>query len=189
MRNNQISLFTKPSTNIDDLLDMELNLRLLNIIHLNKSNMTHPTHQKLYDTLYDSVTLNQEALDVQDAEPSFHKRTHDNQDPLNDHEGENKKKRIKDAGEPSFRSSRKDKSLVVPAQEDTHADQPQDQEDAYVQNHPNAGWFTKKSGSSNAMRRTTWFDLLLKLEINQNENHILGPSIVAIEKKLTELIQ
>ncbi|GJV79325.1 hypothetical protein Tco_1515195 [Tanacetum coccineum] len=58
MRNNQISLFTKPSTNIDDLLDMELKLRLLNRIHLNKSNTTHPTHQKLYDTLYDSVTLN-----------------------------------------------------------------------------------------------------------------------------------
>ncbi|GKD02887.1 hypothetical protein Tco_1177861 [Tanacetum coccineum] len=39
---------------------MELKLRLLNKIHLNKSNTTHPTHQKLYDTLYDSVTREQE---------------------------------------------------------------------------------------------------------------------------------
>ncbi|GJX80209.1 hypothetical protein Tco_0328358 [Tanacetum coccineum] len=38
-------------------------------------------YKKLYNTLYDSVTLDQEALDAQDAEPSFHKRTHDNQDP------------------------------------------------------------------------------------------------------------
>ncbi|GKD07202.1 hypothetical protein Tco_1186887 [Tanacetum coccineum] len=51
------------------------------------------------------------------------------------------------------------------------------------------GWFTKKSGSTNAMKRTTWFDFLLKLNIDQNENHILRPSIMAIEKKLKELIQ
>ncbi|GKC75697.1 hypothetical protein Tco_1126471, partial [Tanacetum coccineum] len=129
------------------------------------------------------------ALDAQDAEPSFHKRTHDNQDPPNDREGENRKKRRKDAGEPSSRSSRKDKSPVVQAQEDTHVDQPQDQEDTYVQQRPNAGWFTKKSGSANAKRRTTWFDLLLKSDIDQNEHHILGPSTVAIAKKLKELIQ
>ncbi|GJV86636.1 hypothetical protein Tco_1530574 [Tanacetum coccineum] len=61
----------------------------------------------------------------------------------NDCEGENKKKRRKDAGEPSSKLSRKDK------------------------------WFTKKSGSENDKRRTTWF----------------GPSIVAIAKKLKELIQ
>nr|GEW32296.1 hypothetical protein [Tanacetum cinerariifolium] len=45
-----------------------------------------------YDTLYNSITLDQEALDVQDAEPSFHKRTPDNQDPLNDHEGRTQRK-------------------------------------------------------------------------------------------------
>ncbi|GJS97276.1 hypothetical protein Tco_0804244 [Tanacetum coccineum] len=129
MRKNQISLFTKPSTSNDDLSEMELKLRMLNKIHLNKSNTTHPTHQKLYDTLYDSVTR----------------------------EGRTRRKDV-------------------------------DQEDAYVHNHPNAGWFTKKTGSTNAMRRTTWFELLLKLEIDQNWNHILGPSIVAIAKKLKELI-
>ncbi|GKC30662.1 hypothetical protein Tco_1037956 [Tanacetum coccineum] len=51
------------------------------------------------------------------------------------------------------------------------------------------GWFTKKSGSANAVRRTTWFDLILKSNIDQNEDHILGPSIVAIAKKLKEIIQ
>ncbi|GJX28602.1 hypothetical protein Tco_0236681 [Tanacetum coccineum] len=154
MQNNEISLFTKPSTSTDDLSDMDLKLKLMDIIHLNK---THPTNQKLYDTLYDSILLDQDALDAQEAEPSIHKRSYDHQDP---------------------------------STEDTPADQPQVQEDLYVQERPNAGWFTKKSGSAYAAkRRTTWFDMLLKYDIDQNENHILGLSNVAIAKKLKELIQ
>ncbi|GJU71173.1 hypothetical protein Tco_1262578 [Tanacetum coccineum] len=125
MKNNQISLFTKPSTSADDLSNMDLKLQLLNKIHKNK---THPTNQKLYDTLYKSIILDQEVVDAQKAETSFHKRSH--------------------------------------------------------------GRFTKKSGSADAAkRRTTWFDLILKLDIDQNENYILGPSTVAIEKKLKGLIQ
>ncbi|GJZ01761.1 hypothetical protein Tco_0519722 [Tanacetum coccineum] len=73
--------------------------------------------------------------------------------------------------------------------ENTPDVQPQDQEDVHVKNHPNPGWFTKKSGSANAIRRTTWFDLLLKSYIDQNKNHILRPSTMAIAKKLKELIQ
>ncbi|GKB31997.1 hypothetical protein Tco_0871398 [Tanacetum coccineum] len=118
--------------------------------------------KKLFHTLYESITLDQEAFDAQDAEPSFHKSSCDYQDPPNNHEGENRKKRRKDVGEPSSRSSRKDKSPVE---------------------RPNAGWLKKKSGSANAK------DLLLKSKIDQNENHILGPSTVAMEKKLKELIQ
>nr|GEV82099.1 hypothetical protein [Tanacetum cinerariifolium] len=58
-----------------------------------------------------------------------------------------------------------------------------------MQQHSNLRWFTKKSRSANAMRRTTWFDLLLKSNIDQNEGHILGPSTVAISNKLKEIIQ
>ncbi|GJY83424.1 hypothetical protein Tco_0496800 [Tanacetum coccineum] len=78
MRNNQISLFTKPTTKTDDLSEIELKLKLLNRMQLNKSYETYDTHQQLYNSIYDSVTLDQEALNAQDAEPSFHKRTHDN---------------------------------------------------------------------------------------------------------------
>ncbi|GJY02977.1 hypothetical protein Tco_0361129 [Tanacetum coccineum] len=117
MKNNQINLFTQPSTSTNDLSEMDLKLKLLNQIHLKKSNETHTTHHQLYDTLYESITLDQ------DAEPSFHKSSHDNHDLLNNHEGENRKKRRKD------------------------------------------------------------------VDIDKNENHILGPSIVAIAKKLKELIQ
>ncbi|GJW53904.1 hypothetical protein Tco_0097989 [Tanacetum coccineum] len=90
MKNNQINLFTQSSTSTDNLLEMDLKLKLLNRIHLNKSNETHTTHQQLYDTLYDSITLDQQALDAQNAEPSFHKRSHDNQDTPNDHIDQNK---------------------------------------------------------------------------------------------------
>ncbi|GKA44946.1 hypothetical protein Tco_0737742 [Tanacetum coccineum] len=106
MKNNQISLFTKPSTFIDDLSDMDLKLKLLYRIHKSKSNTTHPTNQKLYVTLYESVYLDHDALNDQDTEPSFHKRNHDNQDPPNNREGENRKKCRNDVGEPSSRSSR-----------------------------------------------------------------------------------
>ncbi|GKE37804.1 hypothetical protein Tco_1461209 [Tanacetum coccineum] len=86
VKNNQISLFTKSSTIADDLSDMDLKIKLLNKIYLNKSNDTHTTH---------------------------------------------------------------------------HA----------------------------AKRRTTWFDLLLKSDIDQNKNNIRGPSTVTIPKKLKARIQ
>nr|GEU42622.1 hypothetical protein [Tanacetum cinerariifolium] len=98
MENNQINLFTKPSTDTDDLSQMDLKLKLLKNTS-KQVNATHPTHQKLYDTLYESITLDQEALNAQDAKPSFHKRTHNDQDPPNHHEGENMKKRRKDKDE------------------------------------------------------------------------------------------
>ncbi|GJZ73068.1 hypothetical protein Tco_0637214 [Tanacetum coccineum] len=147
------------------------------------------TNFNLYDTLYESICLDHDALNAQDAEPSFYKRSYDNQDPPNNHEGENRKKCQKDVDEPSSRSSRQNKSLVVHAQVDTPVIQPLDQKDENVQNHPNPKWFPKKSGSTNAKRRTTWFDLLLKLDIDQNKNHILGPSTVVIAKKIKAIIQ
>nr|GEV98859.1 hypothetical protein [Tanacetum cinerariifolium] len=109
MKNNQINLFTQSSTSTDDLSEMDLKLKLLNRIYDNKSNMTHRTNQKLYDTLYEPVCPDHDALNAQDEKSSFHKRSHDNQDSPNNRERENKKKRRKDVGEPS-RSSRGNKS-------------------------------------------------------------------------------
>ncbi|GJS63704.1 hypothetical protein Tco_0678268 [Tanacetum coccineum] len=173
MKNNQINQFTQSSTSTDDLLEMDLKLKMLNRIHLNKSNDTHTTHQQLYDTLYESITLDQDALDAQAAQSSFHKRSHDNQDPPNNREGGNKKKRRKDVGEPSSRSSRRNRSPVVIVQDDTPAMQPLDQADILIQKHSKLEWFLKKPGL--AKRRTTWFDLFLKSDIDKDENHILGP--------------
>ncbi|GJR42561.1 hypothetical protein Tco_1310664 [Tanacetum coccineum] len=58
MQNNQISLFTKSSTSVDDLSDMDLKLKLLNRTHENKTQAINQKH-------YDSILLDQEALDAQ----------------------------------------------------------------------------------------------------------------------------
>nr|GEZ00924.1 hypothetical protein [Tanacetum cinerariifolium] len=60
-----------------------------------------------------------------------------NYDPFNNREGKNKKKRRKDVGEPSSRSSRRNKSLVVIVQDDTPAMQPLDKADTLIQKHFN----------------------------------------------------
>ncbi|GJT45689.1 hypothetical protein Tco_0954404 [Tanacetum coccineum] len=114
-------------------------------------------------------------------------KSHDNQDPPNNCEGENKKKRQKDVGEPSSRSSRRNRSPVVIVQDDTPAMQPLDKANIVIQKHSYPEWFPKKSGL--AKRRTAWFDLFMKSDIDKDDNHILGPSTVAIAKKFKELIQ
>ncbi|GKC30513.1 hypothetical protein Tco_1037807 [Tanacetum coccineum] len=91
MKNNQINLFTKPSTNIDDLSNLYLKIKLLHRIQDTKLNMTHPTYQKLYNNLQESISLDHDPLNAQDAEPSFHKKSHDNHDPPNDRDGGEKK--------------------------------------------------------------------------------------------------
>ncbi|GKE22724.1 hypothetical protein Tco_1434236 [Tanacetum coccineum] len=144
--------FVKPRLN-----NSVLELKLLNRIHESK---THPKNQKLYDTLYESIILDQETLNAQNAETSFHKRSHDHQDPPTDREREKGKKRRKDVDLFS-KSSKKDKTPMIHAKKYTPADQPQDQEDLYVQECLNAGWFMKKS----------------------------SPSTMAIEKKIKEIIQ
>nr|GEV33274.1 hypothetical protein [Tanacetum cinerariifolium] len=106
-------------THISNAIANYVKPRLNTFVLENKSNDTHKTHQQLYDTLYECIILDQDALVAQDAEPSFHKRSHDNQDPPNNPEEENEKKRQKDVGEPSSRSSRQNRSLVVIVQDDT----------------------------------------------------------------------
>ncbi|GJV69570.1 hypothetical protein Tco_1485079 [Tanacetum coccineum] len=64
----------------------------------------------LYDILFESISLDETLLDVQDTEPILRKRPHDDQDIPNDREGEKRKKRRKDAGESSSRASKKDKA-------------------------------------------------------------------------------
>ncbi|GJR73250.1 hypothetical protein Tco_0085615 [Tanacetum coccineum] len=151
---SQISLFTTSSLTTEDLSKMDLKLKLLNRMYQNKSFENHNTHQKLYNTLYESITLDQQALHVQDTEQSFNKRSHDDQDPPNDREGETIKKEER------------------------------------IRKRPNAVWFNTKLGSVvAAKRKMTWFDKLLKSNIDQNEDHILGPSTVAMAKKLKELFK
>ncbi|GJW22960.1 hypothetical protein Tco_0033582 [Tanacetum coccineum] len=66
---NTLANYVKPHLNTSVL-------ELLNRIYSNKSNETHTTHHQLYDTLYASITLDQDVLDAQAAQSSFHKRSH-----------------------------------------------------------------------------------------------------------------
>ncbi|GJW43918.1 hypothetical protein Tco_0072717 [Tanacetum coccineum] len=117
--------------------------------------------EKLCDILFESISLDQTLLDEQDTEPILRKRPHDNQDPPTDREWEKRKKRGKDGRESSFKQSKKDKA-------------PMDY----------------KSGSVDAAKRkSNWLDMLLKSNIDQDEDCILGLSTVTVEKKIEELIK
>ncbi|GJW31673.1 hypothetical protein Tco_0051705 [Tanacetum coccineum] len=165
IKNNQINLFTQSSTSVDDLLEMDVKIKLLNRIHLNKSNTTHTTNQSLYDTLYESIILNQEALDAQEVEPSFHKWTLDIQDPSNNHEGG---------------TGRKEERMLVNLLLDH-------------QGKKNLSWFMHKMTLRPCKPKTKKMKMMriipIQNEIDQNESHILRPSTVAIAKKLKALIQ
>ncbi|GJR77185.1 hypothetical chloroplast RF21, chloroplastic [Tanacetum coccineum] len=73
------------------------------------------------------------------------------EDPPNNHEGENKKKRRKDVGELFSRSSRRNKSPMVIVQDDTPAMQPLDQADILIQNIPNHNGFQRSRVSSSKL--------------------------------------
>ncbi|GKE12199.1 hypothetical protein Tco_1415750 [Tanacetum coccineum] len=104
-KKNQINLFTTPSTTIAaDLSKMDVKLQLLNKIIYGC-----PRH----------IAIFQEKASRPSRSP-------------NDRKGEKIKKRRKDAGEPSSRSSKTNKAPIDSIREDTHADQPQDQEEELV---------------------------------------------------------
>ncbi|GKC21179.1 hypothetical protein Tco_1023329, partial [Tanacetum coccineum] len=93
---------------------------------------------------------------MQKAKKNMRKINFKKADPLNNREGENKKKRRKDVGEPHSRSSRKNIYPMVNAQDDTPAIQRLDHAAEYVRNHLNPEWFPKKSRLTNDIRKTTW---------------------------------
>ncbi|GJZ36869.1 (R)-mandelonitrile lyase-like protein [Tanacetum coccineum] len=118
------------------------------------------------------------------------KMPHDDQDPPNDREGEKRSKRRKDARESSSKSSKKDKAPMDSVQDDIPADKPQDKGEELIQKHLNTKWFSKKYGSVDAAKRkSNWFDMLLKSNIDQDKDYILGLSTVIVAKKFKELIK
>nr|GEV24747.1 hypothetical protein [Tanacetum cinerariifolium] len=159
----KINLYTTPSpTTIDDMSEIDLKLMLLNKMYKSKSFESHDTYHKLYDVLYESIRLDQESLDAQDTEPSS-KRPHDDQDSLNNREREKRKKRRKDAGEPSSRSSKKDKVPMDSIQEYLLAINPKTKKKSAFKNFP--------------------------MQDGLQRNYILGLSIVTVAKKIKELIK
>nr|GEZ15142.1 hypothetical protein [Tanacetum cinerariifolium] len=83
---------------------LSYNISLTNLTSI-QSKEADAKGKKEYEEVQLQEGNHQDALDAQAAQSSFHKRSHDNQDPPNNREGENKKKRRKDVSEPSSRSS------------------------------------------------------------------------------------
>ncbi|GJZ40986.1 hypothetical protein Tco_0587872 [Tanacetum coccineum] len=108
--------------------------------------------------------------ETDDAEESYMDLSHDNPHGADD----------------DTRSLRRNRSPVVMVQDDTPAMQPMDKADTLIQKHSKPKWFPKKSEL--AKRRMTLFDLFFKPDIDNDKNHILGPSTVSIAKKFKELI-
>ncbi|GJZ74773.1 hypothetical protein Tco_0639238, partial [Tanacetum coccineum] len=137
-KNNQIILFTTPSlTTTNDLLEMELKIKMYYRMYQNKSFDSRNIHQQLHNILFKSISLDLEYLSAQDIELTLRKRPHDDQDPPNDREGEKRSKRRKDARESSSKSERK----------------------------------------------SNWFKILLKSNIDPDEDCILGLLTVTVAKK------
>nr|GEY35959.1 hypothetical protein [Tanacetum cinerariifolium] len=84
------------------------------------------------------MLFDQEILDAQETEPTLKKMPHDDQDPLNDCEGEKRRKRRRNASESSSKSSKKDKAPTDSTNDDIPVDQPQDKVEELIQNHPNS---------------------------------------------------
>nr|GEW90408.1 hypothetical protein [Tanacetum cinerariifolium] len=88
MENNQSNLFTTPSTTTtDDLLEVELKIKLYNKMYQNRYLETHEIHQWLRNILIDSMSLYQENLNAQDTKPTLKIMPHDHRDPPNDRKG------------------------------------------------------------------------------------------------------
>ncbi|GJV78004.1 hypothetical protein Tco_1509588 [Tanacetum coccineum] len=97
------------------------------------------------------------------------KKAHPNQNKQNaisdsiEQKGEIRKKRRKEADEPSLRSLKKNKAHVVPFQEDTLADQSKTKKKITFINVLMQGGLIRSRGSTEAAKKkTTWFDMLFK---------------------------
>ncbi|GKB84741.1 hypothetical protein Tco_0957013 [Tanacetum coccineum] len=120
---------------------------------------------QLHNILIDSMSLDQEHLNAQYTKPTLKIMPHDDWDPPNDHEGEKRSKRRKDARESSSKSSKKDKALM----DSNHLE-----------------WFSdaaKKFGLVDAAnRKPERFDMLFNSNIDQDKT-------VMVAKKIKELIK
>ncbi|GJQ99209.1 hypothetical protein Tco_0522194 [Tanacetum coccineum] len=122
---------------------LDLKHKLYEMMFQSASYLTHDKERALYDALQESMQIDELQARYELAQPSRKKRSHDDQDPPKNCEGENQKRRRKGAGESSLK---KDKAPADSSNFERFADEPQQQEqdiptEAFKGNHPN--WFKK----------------------------------------------
>ncbi|GJV04304.1 hypothetical protein Tco_1337873 [Tanacetum coccineum] len=128
MKTNPTDMFKSSSTSSNNLTEYELKHKLYNMMFIRKSFNTHEHHNYLYNTLMNSMVIDELVSRGKiSLMPTLKKRSYDDQDPPKNHEGEKRKRRRKNTG---GSSSKKDKAPVDSSNYErfAHADEPQQQE-------------------------------------------------------------
>ncbi|GJZ57308.1 hypothetical protein Tco_0612802, partial [Tanacetum coccineum] len=138
LKTQQINLFTRPTTTTENLTTLEMKLKLVIMMEANPQSIdSHECHTAFYNTLMDSIALDEiEAMNDPIQEDALKKIPHDDQDPLENHEGEKKWKYQKLVGESSSRKALVTTESTFHETQPSLADQPYD---LYEHDVPNVG--------------------------------------------------
>ncbi|GJV61983.1 hypothetical protein Tco_1468083 [Tanacetum coccineum] len=177
MKKIPIDLFKSTSTSSDNLTEYELKHKLYDIMQKSRSFLTHDKHLDPYNALINSMKINKlVAKGELDLSLTLKKRSYDDQDPPEKHDGENKKRRLKDVGESS---SMKEKALEDSSDFErfVHADEPRQEKkeevhhDAFSGKH--AHWF-KQLGEKKIeeLPEQSWFNELVDAKKDSWEHEL-----------------
>ncbi|GKC15111.1 hypothetical protein Tco_1011893 [Tanacetum coccineum] len=89
-KKNLTNLFKSSSTPSDNSPKYKLKHKLYEMVFQSASYLTHDKDHALYDALQESMQMDELQARYESAQPSHKKRSHDDQDPLKNHEGEKK---------------------------------------------------------------------------------------------------
>ncbi|GKA09785.1 hypothetical protein Tco_0689218 [Tanacetum coccineum] len=162
LKSNQISLITTPSISSTTFTEYESKLKLYNIMFKRKSFNTHEHHHTLYNALMNSMSINEIQARGEPTQPSHKKHSHDDYDPLENHKGENTKRRRKNIG---GSSSKKGKAHQESSIYETFvdADEPQQEQKvpAKIIGGKYAQWFKQQNNKvlfDDEAHEQSWFN-------------------------------
>ncbi|GJZ32910.1 hypothetical protein Tco_0578346, partial [Tanacetum coccineum] len=98
IKKNPVNLFQSTTTPTVDPTEYELKHQLYEKMFQTTVNMKLNKHHDLYDALQESMKVNEIQAQFGSAKTSTKKQSHDDQDPLENHEGEKKMKKQKGVG-------------------------------------------------------------------------------------------
>nr|GEV29555.1 hypothetical protein [Tanacetum cinerariifolium] len=102
-RLNKTIFLTRPTTKTESLTIPEIKVKLVDMMSANPTSFdSHERHTALYNALVNSIAISQVMAKKEPIqEASLKKRPHDDHDPSDNYEGENKMEKQKLAGESS----------------------------------------------------------------------------------------
>nr|GEX86253.1 hypothetical protein [Tanacetum cinerariifolium] len=192
MNKNLINLLKSSFAPAGTLTEYELKQNLYDMMHKSRSFLAHNKHLELYNAFMNSMGVDEYAAkDDLDCTPSQHKRSHDDQDPLEDHEGEkNKKRRQKDVGGSSSKKSKaQDESPhyeIGDDAEEPRQEQVIEHEIQYeVPGKHKPVWFQERAKE---LPVQSWFNDLVDVKEEPTENELINGSIVIFGKCMKKFL-